>query len=402
MSRPPRWIVIVLVIAVVVPVAWGVFVRVTQPDDPPAFYDPPDALPAGGPGTIIRSHDVDTSVDARVQRVLYTSTGADGDPIAVSAVVVAPTGAAPAGGWPVVAWAHGTSGIASNCAPSLDPDAGLGKIPELDRLLAAGTVVVATDYPGLGTPGPHPYLIGESEGRAVLDSVRAVHSVLGDDVSATTAVYGHSQGGHATVYAAELAPTYAPELDIVGVAPMAPPTDLATLVEDDDHEAIGILLTALAIGSWSAIYPEADESAVVHTGARPFVHEIGENCVSYTAQGIADLPDIVALQLRFLSADPATAPGWSDIMRDNAAAGTTIKVPVLVAQGLTDDLVRPDVTRAWVERQCTDGAVIELHTYAGVGHFEVRTTAAPAVADWLTARLTGSTAPPTSCSTIES
>ena len=115
------------------------------------------------------------------QRILYTSTDPSGTPIAVSGVVVTPTGEPPPGGWPIIAWAHGTTGVDRRCAPSIDyPDAGLVRVPEVPDLLAAGTAVVFTDYPGLGTPGPHPYLVGESEGRAVLDSIRAARALLGD------------------------------------------------------------------------------------------------------------------------------------------------------------------------------------------------------------------------------
>ena len=90
--------------------------------------------------------------------------------------VLFPAGAAPAGGRDVIAWAHPTSGVVPTCAPSLMPDTA-GMIWGLSEMLARGYVVAATDYPGLGTPGVHPYLIGESEGRAVLDSVRAVRDL---------------------------------------------------------------------------------------------------------------------------------------------------------------------------------------------------------------------------------
>ena len=129
------------------------------------------------------------------------STGLDDKPIAVSGIVVTPLGTPPAGGWTIVAWAHGTTGIVPRCAPSLESDGGTGKIPEVEQLIAEGHVVVATDYPGLGTPGIHPYLVGESEGRAVLDSIRSARSLLAGKTSETAAIFGHSQGGHATLFA---------------------------------------------------------------------------------------------------------------------------------------------------------------------------------------------------------
>src|SRR6185503_13328028 len=145
----------------------------TEGPEPDAFSLPPDPLPAGAPGTILRSEVITEGLPdgAKATKVLYLSTGLQGEPIAVSGVVLEPTAAAPAGGRPIVAWAHGTTGVADRCAPSVAdrPD----EYPGIDSFLDAGYVVAASYYPGLGTPGMLPYLVGISEGRAVLDSVRA-------------------------------------------------------------------------------------------------------------------------------------------------------------------------------------------------------------------------------------
>ena len=166
-------------------------------------------------------------------RILYRSTGLNGEPIAVSGAIFIPPGAAPQGGRNVIAWAHPTSGVVEACAPSLMPDVA-GMIWGLADMLAQGYVVVATDYPGLGVPGQiHPYLIGVSEGRAVLDSVRAARALPRTGASNRFAVWGHSQGGHASLYTGELAASYAPELKLVGVAAAAPATYLAELFDAD-------------------------------------------------------------------------------------------------------------------------------------------------------------------------
>jgi hypothetical protein len=109
-------------------------------------------------------------------RILYFSTGLDEKPVEVSGIVVAPELPPSLAGRHVVAWAHPTTGVADNCAPSLREDV-FDTIPHLQALLALDYVVTATDYPGLGTSGPHPYLVGESEGRAVIDSVRAAREI---------------------------------------------------------------------------------------------------------------------------------------------------------------------------------------------------------------------------------
>lgn len=396
MRRIPRWLVLV-VVGFAVPLAWLGYQWLVDPDPPGAFYDPPELVAGQASGSVLRSEVIESAGAAagggRVWRVLYTSTDAEDRPIAVSAVVIAPSGSAPAQGWPVVAWAHGTTGVASQCAPSLEADGGIARIPVLAELVAAGTVVVATDYPGLGTPGPHPYLVGESEGRAVLDSIRAARALVEGASGTPSAVFGHSQGGHATVFAAQLAPTYAPELEVVGVAAMAPPTDLAQLLERDVNEVDGIVLTALAVDAWSAIYPQADPAAIVHPDARATVEDLGQRCISTTAQGVADLPEVVALRVRFLSAEPSSVPGWSAVLAENSPSIEPIAVPMLVSQGSADDLVRPDVTTSWVDAQCGAGARIAYDTYPGVGHFDLRTVAPPQVLAWLTQRLDGQPVP---------
>jgi hypothetical protein len=398
--RPHRWLwrglIILLVVLIALVLGFTVFVWWAQPGAPSAFYDPPAELPAGDPGTIIRSEAIDgLPAGQAAQRILYKSTDPSGTPIAVSGVVVTPTSAAPAGGWPVIAWAHGTTGVDRRCAPSIDyADAGLVRVPEVPELLAAGTAIVFTDYPGLGTPGPHPYLVGESEGRAVIDSIRAARHLLGDGASDTAAIYGHSQGGHAAVWADQISATYAPELHIAGVAAMAPPTDLGALLTDDDKEVDGIVLTGLAISSWSQYYPDTKVDDVVEPVARPFVRDLGSKCIATTDQGLTDLPDVAALEVTFLSQDPTKAPGWSTQLAQNAPGDVPADVPLLVAQGLTDTLVRPEVTAVWVQARCTAGANIEYQTYPDTGHFQLRTTAAAPVADWMLARVKGEPAAP--------
>ena len=385
----------IAVVPVVLVAAWFVFQRLSEPDPPSAFYTPPAELPAGPPGTIIRSQSIGSRADgSEAWRVLYTSTAPDGSPIAVSGVVVAPPGAAPDNGWPVVAWAHGTTGVVPRCAPSLEEDAGLARVPALDELLAAGTVVAVTDYPGLGTPGIHPYLVGESEGRVVLDSIRDSAGLLGDQVGERAGVYGHSQGGHSALFADQLAATYAPDVPLAGVAAMAPPTDLADLLRLDSTETAGIVLTALALTSWSTWFPNTHLSAIVHPVAEPVVERVGHRCIATTDQGLSDLPDVATLKVQFLSGDPADAPGWGEHLRQNAPSAISSTIPLLVSQGLTDTIVRPTVTEAFVHAQCATGASIELDTYAGVDHFAVRTAAAPKVSTWLLDRRQGKPATP--------
>ena len=155
----------------------------------------------------------------------------DGKAVAVSGTVSIPKGKAPKGGWPVITWGHGTTGIADACAPSRDSasNPAHGSIdyayPLLQRWLKAGYAVVRTDYEGLGTPGDHPYLIGRSEGYSMLDMVRAARK-LDKHLGKQVIIAGHSQGGQAALFAASLAPKWTPELKVRGTVALAPVSHL--------------------------------------------------------------------------------------------------------------------------------------------------------------------------------
>src|SRR3954470_15247624 len=141
----------------------------------PAFYGVPDPLPKGNPGDVIKSEVVAvTGVHGTVERVMYHSRSLHDEDVHVTGLIAVPSTPPPSGGYPVISWAHGTTGIADTCAPSITPD-DYGDIA--NQLLDAGYVVVGTDYEGLGTPGRHPYIVGESEARSTLDIVRAARNL---------------------------------------------------------------------------------------------------------------------------------------------------------------------------------------------------------------------------------
>ena len=200
-----------------------------------AFYKPPSSL-GKGHGGLIRARKLTGTAalkgGASNRLVLYRSQGVDGKTVAVSGTVSVPKGKAPKGGWPVITWGHGTTGIADVCAPSRDSasNPAHGSIdyayPLLQRWLKAGYAVVRTDYEGLGTPGDHPYLIGRSEGYSMLDMVRAARK-LDKHLGKKVIISGHSQGGQAALFAASLAPKWTPELKVRGTVAFAPVSHLA-------------------------------------------------------------------------------------------------------------------------------------------------------------------------------
>ena len=230
--------------------------------------------------------------------------------------------------------------------------------------------MVATDYPGLGTIGPHPYLVGVSEGRAVLNSVRAAHELKEVDAGTRFAVWGHSQGGHAALWAGELAKSYAPDLTLVGVATAAPASELAALFEDDLNSLAGRILTGMVIHSWSKVF-NAPVEAVVVPAELPSINKIGADCIDVLAGGIGDLMAEKKLPRQFLLADPMKVPAWKEHISKNTAGVNPPGAPVFIAQGTADTIVDPPVTVAFVKKICRHGQPVIFYEYKGVTHTKI-------------------------------
>ena len=327
--------------------AVSVAVHRSQPDDPGPFYDLPEPIPGEPLGTIVRQEVVDGYVDgATTYRVLYLTTDHDGEPTAVSGLIFVPDGAAPSGGRKVVAYTHGTIGVTPRCSPSLQ---GADHHPLFleggQAMLDAGYVIAASDYQGLGTPSPHPYLIGDVEGMNALDSVRAARNLEAADASEEFVVWGHSQGGHAALFTGQLAASYAPELDLLGVAAGAPAPDLIDLFKVNVETPVGKVLISMAMQSWSEVYDTAELDDVVTPEARPIVGNVAKNCLYGTGQLLGSIPGALVLDLSFLRQPPWEVEPWSTIADENTPGSAPIDVPMLVVQGGGDTIVDPDVTR---------------------------------------------------------
>ena len=364
----------------------------SPPRKPDAFYDPPAPLPAGKSGEVLRAEAVDDGPDgARSWRILYRSTGMKGEPVGVSAMLVVPDGPAPAGGRNVVAWAHPTTGVARDCAPSLQ-SSWRKTIPGLDEMVKAGMVVVATDYPGLGTPGVHPYLVGASEARAVVDSVRAARNVKEAGAGDRYVVWGHSQGGHAALFTGQLSASLAPELKLVGVAAAAPATELGALLELDLDSKLGKVLICEALSSWSKIY-DSPMAAVLYPAAVPTVEKVAADCIRDPGEGVIAFSDSLPLRDGFLVARLAVTEPWSGIMRQNSPGADPITAPVFIAQGTSDEVVRPQVTATFAGELCAKGTSVRYLSVPDEAHIRVAFhSATPAVA-WMADRFAGKPAP---------
>ena len=361
-----------------------------------ALYDvSPGEIP-GKPGSIIRVWPLEGGGPGmgggggEAFRILYRSTDPSGRPIPVSGAIYIPGGAAPAGGRNIIAWAHPTSGVMPPCAPSLMPDVG-GMMWNLPNMIAQGYIVVATDYPGLGTDGIHPYLIGESEARSVLDSVRAAREMPNTGASNRFAVWGHSQGGHAALYTGEVAARYAPDLKLVGVAAAAPATYLVELFDAD--EATSQDLVAMSVLSWTRLenIPVAN---VVEPQAMSAFEATARDCIESVSEFEKIEKDESPLQSgQFLKVDPAKADPWKGIMLHNTPGQAPAGAPVFIAQGTADTTVEPAITKRFGEALCAQGVRVSFVPLPGVTHTFAARDSANAALNWMTERFRGAPAP---------
>ena len=355
----------------------------------PEFYQASEQVLPGRPGTVIRQEPMrGAPLGAKAYRVLYRSTGLKGEPIAVSGVVIVPPGPAPAGGRPIVAWAHPTTGIVRHCAPSL-AIFGFQQIQGLRDMVRRGYIVAATDYPGLGAPGPHPYLVGTSEGRAVLDSLRAAREIGGTAASSRVGIWGHSQGGQAALYAALLAKEYAPELELAGVAVAAPATDLGALMRDDLPTPGGKNLLAMTLWSWSRVF-NISLANVVEPAAMPTINALANVCLELPIDLEPRRRAGAALQKRFLLVHNLTElEPWRTLLAENTIGPLPPSIPVFIAQGSADKTVDPPVTQAYMKELCAAGSRVRMLILPGVGHGAIAMKSALRAVAWMANRFAG-------------
>ncbi len=339
----------------------------SRPPHPDAFYDAPAGIPSS-PGALLRHEPFTRGLPAgaRAWRMLYTTTRADGSPTVSGALVLA-AATRPAGPRPVIAWAHGTTGVAEGCAPSLlpEPYPFTGIVPALDQVIARGWVLVATDYPGLATEGPHEYLIGKGEGQAVLDAVKAAWQIPSLSLDHRAVVWGHSQGGHAALWTGGIAARYAPEVDVIGVAAMAPATHLTVLVEEGQDSPIRTMMSSYAMTAYSAVYPDVRFDEYVRPAARLLARGMAGRCLAAPG-GYFSLYEARLLRRNIFGRSPSSGPLGERF--DANTPRLPITAPLLIAQGDADDLVLPHVQDQYVADRCEAGQALEYRAYAGLDH----------------------------------
>lgn len=342
------------------------------------FYVVPDPLPTGEPGTLIRTMAFEREGVPGL-RIMYLSSDAEGDVRAVTGVVYPPTGEAPADGWPIVAWAHGTSGLGSSCAPSRWPGDSLAYGIEGIR--------VATDYIGLGPVGElHPYLSKAAEGNAVIDSVAAVRNLAALDAGDRWAVVGVSQGGHAALSTGELAAERLPDTDLVGVVAQAPGAELGSTFGDDLQARI---ITTLVLAGVAAEDPDVDLADYLSPDALAAAEVIETGCMTEIIETML----APAAAADYFTVDPRTAPVGEAWLAANDPGSVAFDAPLLLAQGGQDVVVVPARTDAFEARLCDVGQVVQRLDVPSATHDSIVTEAEDEIGAWLAARFAGEPAP---------
>ena len=345
-----------------------------------AFYTPPKELPGRTHGDAIWARKLtneQTLSQAGTNRlILYRSTSVSGRAIAVSGTIHLPKGKAPKGGWPVVSWAHATSGIGDQCAPSRNP--GEGAIHAyhvyieqlLDRWLAAGFAVVRTDYEGLGTKGAHPYLVGVSEARGVLDIVRAARQ-FSRSVGNRVAVAGHSQGGHASVFTAAIARKYTPDLSLRGAVAFAPFSKGDEILSSDfyaDSSGPRTGYFASFMRGFDAAYPKEKVTSVFNQTGRDLYPYTLSLCIPEMTSPDSPFAQYTPRQLVEGGAIPKRV---IDLARVNDPSDLRLGAPLLVEQGDADTTVLPGLTKVMVEDLVKRGAKVTFKLHENIDHTTV-------------------------------
>jgi pimeloyl-ACP methyl ester carboxylesterase len=337
-----------------------------------AFYAPPKHTSATRHGAPIWARKLTGAgalkPAASNTLVLYRSTGSDGKRDAVSGTITVPKGKAPRGGWPILTWAHGTTGIADSCAPSRSPSDPYTSYvyPDLAEWLKAGYAVVRTDYQGLGTPGVHGYLIGKDEGRSVLDIVRAARKVVGH-LSNRVIIGGHSQGGHAALWAAALAPSWTPELKVAGTVAFAPASHLgeqASLIRAVTTPSSLTVLAALILRAADSARPSLHVSSLLSDKAAALYPLTLTACLAglNATNSFAGLAPSEALK------DGADTDPLVAFLNSNDPETLKIRTPVEILQGTADATVLPPFTDQLDSALRANGAKVTYTTYPDVTH----------------------------------
>lgn len=356
---------------------------VTEPADDP-FYAPAAGYESAAPGAVLKQRGV-TAAGLPAQQLQVRSTDAKNRPVTVVSTLIVPPGFYP-GQRPLLSYQPATDSLGDQCDPSYTLRTGLEKeIPLLGLGLAKGWAVVVTDYQGPRDA----YGAGRMSGHAVLDGIRAAKSLSGAGLAgAKVGIWGYSGGALATGWAAELQPSYAPELTITGVAAGGTPADLTAAARTID----GGLFSGLGIGAIAGLAREYPELLpLLNDAGRAAFADIADMCVaelaiSYPLRRIAEFTH---------SADPLNEPVARQVLADTRMGSHAPAAPVYLYHSKFDELIPwgsgDTLRREW----CARGTRVTFVTDYLSEHNVLAVTGAPGAVGYLSARFLGISVPTT-------
>ena len=357
-----------------------------------AFYATPEQF-SDAPGTLIRLEPLGVDVpDAKAYRLLYVTENQQGEPVVAGGMAFIPD-TKPDTPRPVVAYIAGTTGQGDACAPSRAPDPISGVMKFLPEAIAQGWAVVAPDEYGVGTEGTQLYLIKDQEVRDTVNSIRALQSIPGASAGDDFAVYGFSQGGHTALWTGHLSEQFAPELNLVGVAAVAPAADLTAIIDRHWNSVVGWGIGADVSRGWSAAYPDLPLDYLLTDAARDNYERIANACV-YGSFVEGTIRHKIFGQ-DFFAENPVDNPLWAQALKDQTPPPYPATLPVMLVQGTADEIVLAGPNANLQELWCAAGSTMNALWLGGVNHIDVAGMSGPSVAGWIADRFAGLSAPNT-------
>lgn len=391
--RAVKWLflIVALLVVTVAAVAFGLIehrksTTTAQQDALAAFYQPPNPIPREL-GTVVRMEPLGVTVPGGTGfRMLYVSQRPDGEAAVSGGMLFIPSTPAPPEGRPVVAWAHGTLGMGDACTPSRstnplqDTDNWLGEMMDL------GWVVVSTDYVGMGTPGPNLYLVAQAEARDVVNSVRAARNVPEAHAGKRFIAWGHSQGGHSSLWTGHLARTLAPELELIAVAAAAPAAELNRIIGAQWKTPVGWVIGPEVEQSWPVVYPQLPLEGVITARGLANSERLANECI--VVAGIEGLARTDLGQDYFVT-DPVTNAAWAAAGREQTPQPLPADMPVFIAQSTADAVVLAWPNGVLQDTWCAAGSTLSMLWLGKVNHQDTAMVAGPQVVSWIADRFAG-------------
>ena len=408
----------------------GIFSGVVQADPPVApFYEEVMKIsPSGRLGQVMKKEKIATSIKgAQAWKIAYVSSDVAGRKHLVTGLVVAPLGAPPKEGRPIMAWGHGTTGAAQSCGPSqvLNPAVPLNEyfliggnswtdygIPSIEEFINEGYVVVATDYQGLGGGGEHQYALAATNAMDMIDSARAASSMKETGAGNKTIIYGWSQGGGAVIAAASMPEylgkrgTVADGLELVGVVALAP-DDIAIMMpnatssEANAQKALEGLIkmfsgnvfdfSHMAMSMWGvrAGNPHLKMTDIfTNEGAKVLDEVIRNKCM----HAVADTLNFnFSSQYKTLLKDQTSnSLEWTKAMVKGSVNLVKPVAPVVIYWGNKDTTNPPIMGKLYQEQMCQMGGnVNRIQLLGDQSHFTTPGASAPLYRAWIKERLAG-------------